>query len=103
MRIRQYPADELQAGDDSELVDLRRQIIRMHGGGVERVWALQFDLASALGPQLIGDRGEAGKLMQPVLWPLGAERRDRDFDVRRGEPGTGTREQGRGRADHRQG
>ena len=40
--------------------------------------------------------------MQPVLRPLGAERRDREFDVGGGEFGPGAREQRRRRADHRQ-
>ena len=70
--------------------------------GVERVGALQLDLAAAFRAQLVGDHRKPGKPVQPILRPLGAERRDRAFNVGRGELGAGAREQRRRRADHRQ-
>src|SRR2546421_3137933 len=85
----------LETGDDCALVGLGREIIRVDRRGVERVGGLQLDLAAAFRAKLVGDHREPGKPMQPILRPLCAERRDRAFDVGRGEFGAGAGEQRR--------
>ena len=102
VRVRQDLPAQFEPGDDRALVGLGREIIRVDRRRIERVGAAQFDLAAAFRPQLIGDHRKTRPGMQPVLRPVGAERRDRAFDVGRGEFGARAREQRRRRADHRQ-
>ena len=94
--------NSLRPVDDGLLVGRGRQIVRINGGRIGRVGASQLDPAAAFRPQLIDDRGKPRPWMQPVLRPVGAERRARALDVGRGQLGPGAREQRRRRGPHRQ-